>query len=110
VLDLSAFDAIVGMNWLQAFSPMQIHWEHKWILIPCQGKCSLLQEIDAVQTTSVCLHVFSAEANNSTAMAATLLHPQIQHLVDSFAALFEPPSSLPPSRSCNHSIPLLPGA
>jgi hypothetical protein len=24
--------------------------------------------------------------------------------------LFEPPSSLPPSRSCNHTIPLLPGA
>lgn len=39
------------------------------------------------------------------------LYPQpIQHLVDSFATLFEPPTSLPPSWSCNHTIHLLPGA
>jgi tRNA A37 N6-isopentenylltransferase MiaA len=30
--------------------------------------------------------------------------------VDSFASLFEQPTALPPSRSFNHSIPLVPGA
>lgn len=29
MLDLLAFDAIVSTDWLQAFSPMQIHWEQK---------------------------------------------------------------------------------
>jgi len=35
---------------------------------------------------------------------------EIQALVDSFPDLFTPPVDLPPSRACNHSIPLLPGA
>lgn len=25
---------IIGMDWLQAFSPMKVHWQDKWMLIP----------------------------------------------------------------------------
>lgn len=110
VLDLSSFDAIVGMDWLQAFSPMQIHWEHKWVAIPYKGEWVLLQGVDAVQPESLCLQLFAADANSLPSDPPAPLPPPIQHLVDSFATLFEPPTSLPPSRSCNHSIPLLPGA
>jgi hypothetical protein len=38
------------------------------------------------------------------------LHPEVQRVVDSFSALFEPPSTLPPSRNLNHTIPLILGA
>ena len=34
----------------------------------------------------------------------------ISQLIDEFSDLFHPPTSLPPSRACNHEIPLLPGA
>jgi predicted aspartyl protease len=37
VLPLKAYDAIVGMDWLESFSPMQVHWRDKWLLIPYQG-------------------------------------------------------------------------
>jgi hypothetical protein len=33
VLPLSAFDMIIGMDWLESFSPMQVHWKHKWLTI-----------------------------------------------------------------------------
>ena len=36
--------------------------------------------------------------------------PEIQQLVQHYSTLFEPPSQVPPSRNCDHSIPLIPGA
>lgn len=29
VLDLAAFDMVVGMDWLVCFSPMTVHWSEK---------------------------------------------------------------------------------
>ena len=46
ILPLSAFDAILGMDWLSAFSPMQVHCLQKWLLIPYHGNSVLLQGID----------------------------------------------------------------
>lgn len=38
------------------------------------------------------------------------LPSELQSLLQSYSHLFEPPSGLPPTRACNHVIPLLPGA
>ena len=42
VLSLAHFDIIVGMDWLARFSPMQVDWEQKWLLIPYNGSYQLL--------------------------------------------------------------------
>jgi hypothetical protein len=42
ILPLVNHDLIVGMDWLSAFSPMQIHWQEKWLAIPYQGAVSIL--------------------------------------------------------------------
>jgi hypothetical protein len=34
VLPLGSYDMIVGIDWLEAFSPMKVHWQQKWMLIP----------------------------------------------------------------------------
>ena len=34
VLQLGSYDMIVGMDWLEAFSPMRVDWQHKWMSIP----------------------------------------------------------------------------
>lgn len=34
VLPLGTYDLIVGMDWLEAFSPMKVHWQEKWMSIP----------------------------------------------------------------------------
>jgi hypothetical protein len=37
VLKLQSFDMIIDMDWLERFSPMQIHWAEKWLTIPYKG-------------------------------------------------------------------------
>ena len=34
ILQLGYYDMIVGMDWLEAFSPMRVDWQHKWMSIP----------------------------------------------------------------------------
>jgi hypothetical protein len=47
---------------------------------------------------------------SSSSTAQIALQPKIQSVVDSFSGLFADPTGLPPSRPCNHSIPLIPSA
>lgn len=42
VLDLHSYDHIIGMDWLELYSPMKIHWGHRWMAIPYQGHTILL--------------------------------------------------------------------
>ena len=37
VLPLSTYDVILGMDWLQLFSPMKVDWKDHWLAIPCHG-------------------------------------------------------------------------
>jgi hypothetical protein len=41
VLDIAAYDIIVGMDWLAVHSPMKVDWGHGWLLIP-YGTSSVL--------------------------------------------------------------------
>ena len=36
VLPLSPYDMILGLDWLEQFSPMKVHWQQKWMTIPYQ--------------------------------------------------------------------------
>jgi hypothetical protein len=54
ILPLVHYDVIVGMDWLEACSPMQVDWQHKWLLIPRGPNQVLLQgELDALPPSSV---------------------------------------------------------
>lgn len=37
VLALKHYDMIVGMDWLEKYSPMKVHWKQKWMVIPYEG-------------------------------------------------------------------------
>jgi hypothetical protein len=56
----------------------------------------------------VVMQLCSVENQNQSANATHA--PEIQQLLTDYSDLFDPPTQLPPSRSCDHSIPLLPGA
>jgi hypothetical protein len=43
VLDLPSFDMVVGMEWLERYPPMRVHWSHKWLTIPYQNSQITLQ-------------------------------------------------------------------
>lgn len=67
VLELSAFDAIIGVDWLQTFSPMHVHWEQKWLAIPYNGNWAVLQGMDTNLPDLVCLHLFAVQDESSNA-------------------------------------------
>jgi predicted aspartyl protease len=52
VLPLSAFDMIIGMDWLEFFSPMQVDWKHKRLAIPYAGSTVVMQGDSWILLTS----------------------------------------------------------
>lgn len=99
-LPLSSYDVIVSMDWLQSYSPMQIHcmrngWSfHTKADQLCCKACKL-------KLLLVCIF---------RCVRLLQVPPQIQSLLDQYSALFAEPTTLPPSRACNQSIPLIVGS
>lgn len=109
VLPLTSYDIILGLNWLVLHSPMKIHWAQQWVQIPHGGSLvKLFGQLSTLPAESV-LHLCTSVTDTKPVPVAT--HPpEIQQLLDVFPQLFEPPSQVPPSRACDHSIPLVAGA
>lgn len=45
ILPLKCYDAILGMEWLEQFSPMQIEWKQKWLSFLHKGVPVTLHDI-----------------------------------------------------------------
>jgi len=109
VLPLAHYDVILGMDWLESFSPMQIHWKQKWLLIPYEGSYSLLQGNALDVPMGSVVQVCALLVTDSKAVELDV-PPELRLLLEEFAMVFEAPSGLLPSRSCDHTIPLIEGA
>jgi hypothetical protein len=100
---------ILGLDWLELNSPMKIHWAHEWLKFQYQGSTvQLFGELFDLPAGTV-LQLSTADTlplQSSTSNTP----PEIQKLVADFSDLFAPPTQLPPSRGCDHTIPLIPGA
>lgn len=66
VLPLQHFDIILGMDWLEKFSPMKVHWKHKWMAIPCEGSTAFLQGIVPVVLNELVVHICSVLASSDS--------------------------------------------
>jgi hypothetical protein len=109
VLPLGSYDVILGMDWLAAFSPMKINWRSKWMSIAYGSRSVLLHGMGADTDDCSVVQLFSISSAAEVAPPAPI-HPKVQSLLDEFSQLFAEPSSLPPRRDCDHSIPLVAGA
>jgi hypothetical protein len=114
VLPLPYYDVILGMDWLELHSPMHVDWLNKWMTITIAGKQVQLQGLQpSLPTQSVlelCLVDAAATEGDHNCWTQQDLPAPIQQLLASFDQLFQEPQELPPSRSCDHSIPLIPSA
>jgi hypothetical protein len=110
VLPLAAYDVIIGMDWLEQHSPMKVHWKEKWLEIPYHGQTIVLRGEAPPPADQVLLQICFATDDGPIESSVSLLPEEIQSLVSQFSSLFEEPSSLPPSRPCDHVIPLILGA
>jgi len=112
VLPIQHYDMIVGMDWLEQFSPMQVHWAEKWLLIPYNNNMVRLQGDlpDDFALTSIEVCVISADSIQTVQPNQLDIPPAIQPLLAKYQSVFDEPHGLPPSRACDHSIPLTQGA
>lgn len=115
LLPLPYYDLVLGMDWLEQFSPMSVDWKHKWISLPYQGQTIQLQGCPPVVPAGTLLEIrhipVMSESSEQLFSVDSLAVPEpIQQLLHKYEALFQPPTTLPPSRFCDHSIPLIEGA
>lgn len=62
ILPLGSYDMIVGMDWLEAFSPMKVDWKSRWMSIPYGRHHVVLQgELSNDSQPALCqlLHISS---------------------------------------------------
>ena len=89
---------------------MHVHWGQKWLSIPYEGQTQVLQGLTEDAPEQILLHVDTAASSDASPADSLPLPPEIQGLLHEFEDVFKLPTALPPSRACNHEIPLIPGA
>jgi hypothetical protein len=123
VLDLAAFYAILGYDWLKCHSPMNCHWGNMTLAFQDAGRSIELQGVLPVKPT---LAEISSDTilkwcsgNEVGAFAILEVSPQpplppipaaVQPLLEEYKDVFEDPKTLPPPRHQDHHIPLLPNS
>jgi hypothetical protein len=88
---------------------MKVDWLSKWMIANVNGSVVQLHGIQPSLPEFSLVEMLLVSALATPAPKPVILE-QIQLLLQSFQSLFEEPTTLPPSRSCNHSIPLIPSA
>jgi hypothetical protein len=123
VLKLSAYDAILGYDWLKPHSPMICHWEDRTLQFVDQGRDITLQGVQPVDSmvqpapTDQVLKWGKGNDIWAFAVVEQLAEPSqdpidtpLESILEQFKDVFEEPQSLPPHRSYDHHIPLIPDA
>lgn len=129
VIPMAAYDLILGMDWLEQFSPMNCDWLEKWIEFDYKDSRIKLQGIlpsDSTEVKEISGEQLAKLSQGNDLWAAVLLIPdrdnttmqeyymlqgipqEIQDVLSDFGDLFQKPTELPPSRVYDHSISLLP--
>lgn len=105
---LGSYDGIIGLDWLAKHSPMTTHWEQGWISFQYGHKIVLLCDERHVDSPHTVVELQLLQESEASTMEPP--PPEIRKLLSDFGSVFEAPEGLPPSRSYDHHIPLIPGA
>ncbi|WVZ63441.1 hypothetical protein U9M48_013075, partial [Paspalum notatum var. saurae] len=125
VLEIGAYDAILGYNWLQQHSPMTCDWAARTLQFSHNNE---LVTLKGISTTSDSIAVISGEqvskwisgndvwalalldlsAGTQTEQLQKSTPPPVLKLLDHYKDIFENPTTLPAPRVYDHHIPLVP--
>jgi hypothetical protein len=124
VLDLQAYDAIIGYDWLKVHSPITHDWGNKSMFFYYKGKSIKLCGVQPPQLHLEELPVDRlgkwwagndiwamaiVDVSSDTATSDTV-PAEIQQVLDEYEDVFHTPQGLPPEREYDHSIPVFPNA
>jgi hypothetical protein len=109
VLDLPNLDMVVGMEWLERYSPMKVHWSQKWLTIPYQNSQVTLEGLTPGVLNCAMIELLHIQPNIAHSVSNQIL-PTVHQILDQFQHVFATTSELPPRRARDHTIPLVRGA
>lgn len=110
VLPLLPYDLILGMDWLEFFSPMKFHCKQKWLSIPYRGTQALLQGLFPSDDAELVIQLLSLQDLTVVSTETEQQPLAISALLQKLDSLFHVPDTIPPPHSCDHQIPLVQGA
>ena len=110
LLPLSSYDIVVGMDWLEKFSPMRVDWRNKWMQIPMGTSTVVLHGSPELQSSYMVFQLLSVQSGIQPNSEASQLPADKVQLLQDFKSVCDPPSELPPVRPYDHTIPLVQGA
>ncbi|KAJ4812719.1 polyprotein [Rhynchospora pubera] len=124
LLNIQGYDVILGMDWLSLHGPMMIDWETGKVHLHKDGEefqLTVQQEMAEIKLCQSILQPLKEASKGQllvVAQVSTLkeeivstqveIHPQLQPIMAKFNHVFQEPVQLPPQRSIDHKIPLLP--
>ncbi|KAJ1689340.1 hypothetical protein LUZ63_013495 [Rhynchospora breviuscula] len=123
LLNIQGYDLILGMDWLALHGPMTIDWKLGQLQLFHQNHKLLLQVQNEIAEVTVCQEIINPIQESKKGSLMVLAHilatdeqlphkspipMQLQTVLDTFNNVFQDPPNLPPCRSVDHTIPLLP--
>lgn len=89
---------------------MQVLWGQKWMVLPHQDSTAVLHGALHDDQIEFSLQISELHGDSVASPAVAGIPDEVAALLAEFALVFSAPDSLPPKRSCDHSIPLVVGA
>ena len=92
ILPLQTYDLIVGMDWLELYSPMMVHWAEKWLVVPYQGSTVKLFGLQtATNHCSVIEFCQLTDLSEKEQGILSTLPEELQSLLNKFQSVFTVP-------------------
>ncbi|WVZ93179.1 hypothetical protein U9M48_039181 [Paspalum notatum var. saurae] len=123
VLPLGTYDAILGYDWLASHSPMDCDWQNHTLTFSHNNTRVTLKGVPPadLQLSEITAEQLVKWSKGNDIWAYALVHSvatesdssssaEISELLQEFSDVFTSPTTLPPHRSYDHTISLLPGS
>lgn len=118
-LPLTGLDLVLGVQWLEQLGSVVCDWKKMTMELPWANKPRLLRGTSTQILQQASLEAISKDMRSNSSIFALCLQPpeapqqtiqpDMQVLIEAFAAIFEEPQQLPPAREIDHCIPLKEG-
>ncbi|KAJ4764940.1 polyprotein [Rhynchospora pubera] len=124
LLNIQGYDLILGMDWLSQHGPMSIDWEAGKVQLCKEGKVMDLVVTQEEATAHMCQGFWNPTREQQKGHLLLLAHiscldevkwdkhatpgADMQLILSKFPQVFQEPTTLPPQRTVDHQIPILP--